>query len=77
MYRGADSELVAVCVDRCDVSCRDASPEGISSGPEENPSEVWFWLCLILADEGPFKEDLCFFSGVVLLFIEDRVDCGR
>lgn len=76
MYRDVDSELVAVCVDKCDVSCRDASPDGFISGPEENPSEVRFRLRLILADGGPFKEDLCFFSGVVLLFVGVRVECG-
>lgn len=68
---------MAVCVDRCDVSCRDASPDGFISGPEEKPSGVRFRLRLILADEGPFKEDLCFLNGVVLLFVGVRVECGR
>ena len=64
---------MAVCVDKCDVSCTDASPDGVNSGPEENPSVVWFWIRLLL---GSFKEDLCFFS-VAFLLVGECEKCVR
>ena len=74
MYWCTKPELVvAVCVDKCDVSCTDASPEGVNSGPEENPSEMWFWILLLL---GSFKEDLCFL-GVAFLLVGEREECVR
>lgn len=66
---------MTVCVDKCDVSWRDASPDGFISGSEEKPSDVCFRPRLLLVDGGPFNEDLYFLSGVVLPCIEVRVVC--